>query len=231
MIGPIKNIVFDFDGTLVDTMPSVIAGLTEAVRVGTGKVVSKNELVATFGGSPLTVLRHWMPEERVSEAFQAWIDFENASGPESMVPFEGVETLLKTLKKNQINIGIFTGRDRPGTVRIAKAHNWIDSFFSEECLVCGDDGFPAKPSGEALKYLLQKKNWAPSETLMVGDHPYDMQAGREAKTKVAAALWDMPKSGGTQRSRFKEAWQKWDSVDTDLRLDEPMSLARMFQIY
>jgi pyrophosphatase PpaX len=226
MFGPIKNIVFDFDGTLVDTMSSVIEGLTEAVRVGSGKVVSKKELVSTFGGSPLSVLGHWMPAEKVNEALQVWIQYENNVGPADMCPFDGVSEMLEKLQGAKIQLGIYTGRDRAGTLKICKAHGWLGKYFAEDKMVCGDDGFPAKPSGKALEYLTRKWEWKPSETLMVGDHPYDMLAGREAGLKVAAALWDISDSGSTRRSKFKEAWKKWDKIDIDLRLDGPLSLTQ-----
>jgi pyrophosphatase PpaX len=229
MFGPIKTVVFDFDGTLVDTMSSVVAGLTEAVRVGTGRVIPRKELVATFGGSPLTVLRHWMDEDKIPAAMAAWIEFEQNTGPNEMRPFDGVADMLESLKKKGIVMGVFTGRDRSGVLRIAKAQNWIGKYFKEEQIICGDDGFPAKPSGKALKHLCEKNNWSFGDLLMVGDHPYDMMAGREVGAKVAAALWDMPEKKGTNRSRFKEAWDAWNKVDVDLRLDEPKSLARWFE--
>jgi HAD superfamily hydrolase (TIGR01549 family) len=224
MFGPIDNIIFDFDGTLVDTMPSVIRGLGEAIRRASGREVDATELVATFGPAPQAVLEKWVSRDQVPFAMKAWLDFEKSLAPEEYEPFPQVEEMLETLKRFQMRIGIFTGRDRLGTIRIAKAHGWLGSYFSEDDMVCGDDGYTPKPNPEALLALLVKRAWEATRTLMVGDHPYDMMAGRAAGIKTAAALWDLPQGSATRRARFREGWQKWDQVDCDLRLDSPHSL-------
>jgi HAD superfamily hydrolase (TIGR01549 family) len=229
MFGPIHQVVFDFDGTLVDTMSSVIRGLGDAVRFATGKEVSTEELVKTFGPAPQEVLARGMPASDVPRAFHHWEQFEKSLGPADMKVFEGVEEMLTALRDAKIPIGIFTGRDRMGTIRIAQAHGWLGKYFNETHMVCGDDGHKVKPAPDALLALMRAHAWEPATTLMVGDHAYDMMAGRAAGTKTAAAIWDLPAGQGTRRSRFREGWQKWDAVDCDLRLDEPMSLARWIQ--
>jgi len=224
MFGPIQSVIFDFDGTLVDTMPSVIRGLGAAIEFGTGRKIPQDELLASFGSSPYEVLRKWMPEETVPRCLQLWLDFEKSLGAADITPFAEVEAMLQSLMDNNKFIAIFTGRDRAGTLKIARAHGWVGRFFTEEHLACGDDGHPAKPKPDGILKLVEKFALNKDETLMVGDHVYDMMAGRSAGVKTAAALWDLPPGKGTQRSRFREAWTKWDKVDCDLRLASPQSL-------
>jgi len=224
MFGPIKNLIFDFDGTLVDSMSSVLEGLGNAVSDHLGKEVDDLELLKSFGPAPQEVLRKWLPEEKVDSAFAQWRAFEHARKPEDFAPFDGIEKMLQSLKDANYSIGIFTGRDRPGTLRIAKAHGWLDKYFSEEHMVCGDDGFRAKPEPDALIELLKRNQWDAKLSLMTGDHPYDVMAGRAAGLKTAAVLWDLPKGRGTHRSKFKAGWQRWDTVEVDLRLLQPQSL-------
>lgn len=226
MFGPIKAIVFDFDGTLVDTMSSVTRGLSAAVAVGRGEAVPLEELVKSFGAAPQDVLRKWMPPERVPIAFQHWLEFEKTLGPEEMKVFPEVPELLAGLKEKNIPITLFTGRDRGSALKIAKHHGWMGKYFDEAMIVCGDDGLPTKPHPAALHHLLKIFNLKAEETLMVGDHPHDMTAGRAAGCKTAAALWDLPGGMGTERSRFREAWSKWDGVGCDLRLVSPKSLLK-----
>lgn len=228
MFGPIKNVVFDFDGTLVDSMASVIDGLGSALEATLGRRISEQELLASFGPAPQDVIRKWVPEAQVAETFAKWIAFEAKQTPADFIPFEGVEELLEGLKKLGIGIGIFTGRDRLGTLRIAKHQQWVGKFFDEAGMICGDDGFAAKPKPDALIELLGRMKWDPATVLMVGDHAYDMMAGQAAGTKTAAALWDLPKGKATEKGRFREGWKKWDSVPCDLRLASPKSLLAWF---
>lgn len=232
MFGPIHHVVFDLDGTLVSTMSAVIQGLSEAVALGRGETISTEELVMSFGPAPLDVLRKWMPEERVAVAYDHWLRYEKTTSLETLPPFEGVPELLKTLQEQKISLGIFTGRDREGTLRILRHLGWLDVYFAEKALACGDDGRAPKPHPDSLRYLIQTLNFDPAYTLMVGDHPYDVQAGRAAGTKTAAALWDRTLLGGKQyseRSQFQKAWKRWDGVPCDLRLESPESLTRWFQ--
>lgn len=229
MFGPIETVIFDFDGTLVNTMPSVIKGLQEAVAVGSGKSVPVHDLVMTFGPAPLDVLRKWVPEERLMESFQHWIQFEKQAGPEDLRPFEGVPEMLEALKKGPYVLGIFTGRDREGTLRILKHNGWLGKYFTEATIVCGDDGFPPKPQPDSLNHLLTRMQSDPKTTLMVGDHPYDMMAGRAAGTRTAAALWDAPTVTKSHRAAYREGWKKWDNVPCDLRMEKPLSLIEWLQ--
>ncbi len=224
MFGPIESVIFDFDGTLVHTMPSVVRGLKSAVELGLGHEVSESELVKTFGAAPQDVLRRWLPEEKISQSYQHWLDFEKSLTAQDMLPFAGVEEMLSQLSAQNLFIGIFTGRDRAGTLKIASHHGWQNKYWNEEKMLCGDDGLPTKPSGAALLFLLEKFQLNPDRCLMVGDHIFDMMAARAAGVKAAAALWDLPPGEGTDRSRFKAAWKKWDEVDVDLRLPEPKAL-------
>ncbi len=165
MFGPIKNVIFDFDGTLVNA----------------------------------------------SKEFQ---------------PFDGVEVMLQTIKKSTLSLGIFTGRERYSAQKIIRLHGWWGSYFNEENILCGDDGFASKPSGEGIVELLRRFSWVAKETLMVGDNSYDILAGNEAGVRTAAVLWNLPEGKNTERTIFREAWQRWDNIPCDLRLDSPQSLSR-----
>jgi HAD superfamily hydrolase (TIGR01549 family) len=225
MFGPIRNLVFDFDGTLVDTMSQVTEGLGSAIERVIGRRIPEKDLVATFGPAPQAVLAQWVPEDKVLLALQYWREFDKHSGPEFMRAFPEVEELLEFLKKEGFGIAVFTGRDRESTLKILEARGWYQKYFNEENTVCGDDGHAPKPSPEGLNILLKRFSWKAADTLMVGDHPHDMAAGRAASCKTAAALWDMSMiAGNTQRSRFKQAWEKWSADACDVRLQSPRSL-------
>jgi pyrophosphatase PpaX len=231
MFGPILTYIFDFDGTLVNSMASVVKGLQNAIEVGSGRVVSERDLIATFGVAPLAILQKWVADpDRVEMAWQAWLEFERTSGAAAFEPFEGVTDLLAEIHSRGLKMGVFTGRDRASTLRILRHHGWLNRYFTETSIICGDDGFPTKPKPEALQELMRRLGANPTTTLMTGDHEYDMQAGRAAGTKVAAALWDLPQGRASRRASYKEAWSKWDAVSLDLRLESPRSLVEWLRL-
>jgi phosphoglycolate phosphatase-like HAD superfamily hydrolase len=223
MFGPIHNFVFDFDGTLVDSMPVVVEGLTWAIAQCQCEVPSRNELVATFGPPPEGVLARWVPAERRVEALKLWHEFE-AKAPLPRV-FDGINELLELIVLKKRGLGLFTGRDRASTTHILTALGWTQ-IFEPQMIVCGDDAFSNKPSGAALKHMAALKNWAPKESLMVGDHPFDMAAARDAGFRAGAALWDLPHEAKTQKAKFRQSWSKWNDIDCDLRIADPQSLHR-----
>jgi pyrophosphatase PpaX len=223
MFGPIQAAIFDFDGTLVDTMPNVVMAITEAIRSQTGETVTEAQLKTAFGPPPLDVLKKFVPETHVAAAYDVWLRLEKQAIPEF---FPGVEKMLETLQSQKISLGLFTGRDRAGTLRILETLGWKGRFFEETNIVCGDDGISPKPHPEGVLRHLKRLKMAPDTVLMVGDHPYDILAGHEAGTRTGAVLWDIPREGGTFRSRYRAIWSKWDDFPCDLRFESPLSLAR-----
>ncbi len=201
--------------------------MQKAIASVTGKEVPVPELFKSFGPAPRGVLEKWLPLDRVDEALLVWLKFDQEQGPDTYVPFAGVEAMLIELQVANLPFGIFTGRDRAGTLHILNKLGWFNKFFSESNIVCGDDGFKAKPSGQGLSHLISTLGWSKEHTLMVGDHEHDLMAGREAGTKTAVALWDQTfVEGQTNRARFRESWDRWQGNDhIDLRVPKPESLS------
>lgn len=226
MFGPIRAVIFDHDGTLVDTMASIVEGLGSAIASQSGTHPTEAELLASFGAAPKTILEKWLHPLQVDAALKHWLDFESKLGPGQMKAFDGIPELLQILQDKKYPIGVFTGRDRASTLAITRAQGWLGKYFTEDQMACGDDGLPTKPRPESLIALMKRMNLDPATTLMVGDHVYDAMAGRSAGCKTAAALWDNKEKAPTEKARFKLLWEKWNGVDVDLRLTSPLSLSQ-----
>lgn len=225
MLARIENIVFDFDGTLMDTMSRVVSGLQKAVESIRGEKPSADEVIKNFIPSTEAVVKYWARnEEERNQFLELWRQF-GVTGRLSSEPFDGVEEMLTKLKELGIGLFIFTGRERESTLSIVEAQGWLGKFFTEEAIVCGDDGFAAKPSEEGLLHLIEKFDLNAPSTLMVGDHLADLQAGRAAGMTTGAVLWDLSMQlGNTRREKFKNLWNYWDESLTDVRLKDPSAL-------
>lgn len=225
MFGPIRFIVFDLDGTLVDTMTHVIDSIVYAAKTVRGDEISREEVVREFVPSTEVILAKWfVSDEEKVRAVQAWKSYQPDGFSWAQV-FPGVEELLAALHSSGIQLALFTGRGRESALGILKEHGWLDKYFTEETIVCGDDGFGAKPSGEGIVHLLKAFDGEKKEVLVVGDHLHDLEAGRDAGIRTAAAMWDTSMAVGlNDRAKFKNQWSEMSEDLCDLRLSDPAGL-------
>ncbi|MEZ4813845.1 MAG: HAD-IA family hydrolase [Bdellovibrionota bacterium] len=229
MFGPLKNIIFDLDGTLISSLQTAIKGILESIEVGSGKAVDAQLL--PLGRTPQMIIRDFVPEAHWDKALAHWENFE-LNIFENIQIFKGVEELLADLHSRGVFMAVYTGRDRLGTTRILEHKKWIPTYFDHDKLRCGDDPTGHKPSPLPIEDLCKKYSLNKSETLMVGDHPVDAMSAKAAGVSFGAVLWDLPASATpTQsfRGRYAESWKRWDGIDVQLRLSEPLSLREYFK--
>lgn len=227
MFGPIKNIIFDLDGTLISSLQTAIKGILDSIEVASGKKV--DPALLPLGRTPQMIIRDFVPESAWDVGLAHWESFE-LNIFENIQIFKGVEELLTDLRERQVFMAIYTGRDRLGTLRILEHKKWIPNFFNYDVVRCGDDPTGHKPSPLPIDDLCLKFNLDKKHTLMVGDHPVDAQAAKAAGILFGAALWDLPGSQTQSfRSRYAEAWKRWDGIDVQLKLPEPLSLKEYFK--
>lgn len=229
MFGPFKNIIFDLDGTLISSMRTAIKGILDSIEEGSGKKIDPQLL--PLGRTPHMIIRDFVPEAHWEKALNYWENFE-LNIYENIEIFEGVEEMLNTLKEKNVFMTIYTGRDRLGTTRILEHKKWIPQFFNEDLIRCGDDPTGHKPSPLPIEDLCKKYNLVKKETLMIGDHPVDAVAAKAAGVCFGAALWDLPGNEKQSfRSRYSEAWKRWDGLDLQLKLPTPLSLKEYFTTF
>ncbi len=167
------GVVFDLDGTLINSMPMVVAGFRYAVKAF-GVNPSAEEVVARLGGPPDVCLRNLLGEDRfLPEAMDRLID-HHREHKDTVAPFEGAEALLDQLLRSRTKVALWTGRDRETTSEILKANNWWPYF---QLVVCGDDFATHKPDPEGLNHILAELSLASSEVVFVGDADVDVLAG------------------------------------------------------
>lgn len=227
MFGPLENVIFDLDGTLVSSMKTAIKGILESIEVGSGKKI--DAALLPLGRTPHMIIRDFVPENNWEKALAHWDSFE-LNILEKIEVFDGVEELLSYLKSKNIFTAIYTGRDRLGTLRILEHKKWIPNYFTHELLRCGDDATGHKPSPIPIVDLCEKYSLKRERTIMIGDHHVDALSARAAGVKFGGVIWDLPGTAEqTFRSRYKESWQRWDGIDIDLRLPTPLALKEYFE--
>jgi HAD superfamily hydrolase (TIGR01509 family) len=183
----LRGIVFDLDGTLVDSLATTFQAFNHGIVKCGGREHSPREILAFFGTGERKIFARIVGEERADEAHRAARGYLDAHMGE--VPLhEGVPELLESLKSAAVPIAVFTGRGWSSTEAILRHHRVLDRFVT---VVADDHVGSPKPSPEGLHLCLKRMQLQPAEVLFVGDMPADMRAAREAGAQGVAALWDV----------------------------------------
>ena len=184
----IKNILFDFDGTLADTAQGIVETLRESfVRLGR-PVPTEEEMVATIG-RPLWKAFQTLGNMTDEEAFQA-VEIYRQLFMEYEIPnirmFPGVVAMLEQLAQRGIRMAVVTSRDRHSLDLILQ-NNGIDRYFEMEVTV--DDHLTPKPAPDMVLTLLKRMEIQADETLVVGDTTFDIEMGNRAGCRTCAVTW------------------------------------------
>lgn len=195
---PIKAVLFDLDGTLLDTAPDFYAALEKMAREHSRPMVDYAALRAkvSVGGRAMTSLIFAQEEADFSEKHQAFLVHYAANVCNKSALFDGVERLLETLAAKGVAWGIVTNKPRYLTESILTILVQKNPILRTcQCVVCPEDVCNAKPDPEPLQLALAQLNaqqavpLLPQNCLYVGDHARDMIAGRAAKMATLAAAF------------------------------------------
>ncbi len=181
----IDCIIFDIDGTLIDTEESIIKALQRLLKERLGKDCSDEELSFVLGIPGTTALEK-LGLSHIEGLNDVWNDYIENYYWNCIKVFDGIEAALKTLKENNIKTGIVTSRTREEFDT-----QFIPFGLAEymDCVICADDTLHHKPHPEPLLKFLELSGVCPQNSIYVGDTAYDMACAKGANIKFALASW------------------------------------------
>lgn len=185
-----KHVVFDMDGTLIDTGEAIQRSLRDTIAALTGNTPSEAEVRATFGTPSDAGLKMLgVRDEDIRRGILLW--GENIKKYEdTQRVFPGVRELMDGLKAEGCRLGIATSKN---TAELEYSRRRFDDIVSGvDCIICADDTTEHKPKpGPLLKYM-EQTGARPWEVLYVGDTVYDLRCARGAGAAFALARWGNP---------------------------------------
>lgn len=186
-----RLVVFDCDGTLVDSQRGIIASV-EAAFLPEGLCVPDDEMIRTGVGLPLEVaIARLAPDAddaqiarlvaRYREAF-----FTLRQKPDFVEPlYPGTVEVITALEEAGFLLAVATGKSRRGLRATLERHGILDRFV---VLKTADDG-PGKPDPSILKDAMAEAGALPGTTAMVGDTSYDILMARAARARAIGVTW------------------------------------------
>ena len=181
----IETLLFDLDGTLINTTDLIIASFTDTLDHYFPNQFSREEIVQ-FIGPPLKETFMKIDEKRCDELIRHYREHNHKYHDKLVKEYQGVYETIASLKKKDYKMGVVTTKLRPTVNRGLKLGR-LDSFF--DVVVTLDDVNHAKPDPEPIYKALEQLDSAPSTSLMVGDSHHDILAGKNAGTYTAGVSW------------------------------------------
>ncbi len=179
-------IVFDWDGTLIDSAATIVQCIQDAARDMGLPVPARERASHVIGLGLHDSLRHAVPELPA----ERYLDFAAAyrrhflAREDRMLLFPGVLELLSELQGSR-RLAIATGKSRRGLDRALDAGN-LRRFFAASR--CADETHP-KPHPAMLLELMEEAGAAPARTLMIGDTSHDLEMARAAGVDALAVSY------------------------------------------
>lgn len=182
----INTVLFDFDGTIMDTNNVILQSWQHTFRTVEGKERPVEEILGTFGEPLYVTMEKMLPQISAEEGAAIYRGFHYDHFTELISLFPGIIELMEELKKRGCKIGLVTSRLRHTTEIGLKKYD-MEKYF--DAIVTCDDTEKFKPDPEPALVALERLDSKPEETVMVGDSIYDIQCARGAGVKTVLVGW------------------------------------------
>ncbi|NES27328.1 HAD-IA family hydrolase [Micromonospora terminaliae] len=185
MTGPVAGIVFDMDGTLIESHEVVPAAYRAAVRAGGGPERTDAEVIAAYSlGSPADLLTHLLGRPATGADLDTY-HAELAALAERVTVYPGVTEVLAEVAA-RVPVGLFTGASHRAAEILLDRVGLLGRFR----VVLGDDQVARpKPAPDGVELACRRLGVAPGRAAYVGDSPLDLRAARDSGAVAVAAAW------------------------------------------
>lgn len=210
----IRLVVFDCDGTLVDSQHVIFEAVRRALVEHGQPVPPLSQVRAMVGLSLVEAIGHLLPETdeglRVAIAASYRTHFRQARAEvgvqEPLFPL--VRETLSELGRRGLIMAVATGKSRRG-LDLVLAHHRLGPFFTS---LQTADGNPSKPHPAMLQRALAETGSAPKEAILVGDTTFDVTMARSAGVRALGVTWGYHPPSSLERAGAARILARFDQV-------------------
>lgn len=183
----INTILFDLDGTLIDTNELIIASFLHTLNHYFPNQYEREDVIPFMGPSLHESFSAIHPDA-VEEMVHTYRTFNIAHHDEFVTEFAGVYDTIQRLAEENFKMAIVTTKRRDVSMKGLRLMN-LDPFFTE--VIAFDDVQNTKPHPEPIYKALDRLQSSSDEAIMIGDNFHDIVAGQNAGTKTAGVAWSL----------------------------------------
>ncbi len=185
----IKAVIFDLDGTLTNTIADLADAVNVQLKARGCKTHSYDEYKYFVGTGSYNLVKKASPEgtteEEITEILKGFFSYYGEHYLDKTLPYDGIEEMLSTLKKNRIRLAVCSNKINHMT------ENVCQKFFSGifDFTLGQTDRFPLKPDPEAPLWIAEQWGILPSEVIFTGDSGVDMETAKNAGFTAVGCAW------------------------------------------
>lgn len=218
-------LILDLDGTIVNSLDFIIKCFQDAVAPLLKQIPTGKSIVASFGPceneciarvlraseKDNTTLKPLIDEDIQSAAIRFHLQYRHGVENGAVHLFKGMKEVIEDAYLRDWPMAVFTGKGRASAIETLEQFDLLNAF---RIITTSEDVPASKPAPDGIIRTMQALNAQPSQTIMVGDHPADIQAAHSAGVRSIAALWGAFDKSATLAARPDHALE----TPNDLRL-------------
>jgi pyrophosphatase PpaX len=180
-------VLFDLDGTLVDSIELIVAAAMNAFASRPGPSPSEAQIRNTIGRPLTTTFGPWLvDDDDLPNLISKYREYQLEHHDRLTNAYDGIVDAVAALDAAGCSMGIVTSKVGFMAER-ALAHTGLARYM--KCIVASDSTTRHKPEPEPVLMALERLGASPDEAMFVGDSPYDMQSGRAAGVHAVGVAW------------------------------------------
>jgi N-acetyl-D-muramate 6-phosphate phosphatase len=191
-----KGLLFDLDGTLLDTAPDFITALNKQLSLHGRQPLPDNAIRTSVTNGSVGLIQSGFKIDSDHSEFEAlreeFLELYFANLADKTALFDGLQAVLDECRAREIPWGVVTNKPWRYT---ESAMLQLGLMKSAATVICPDHVAQPKPHPEAILLACSEISLAPDDCLYVGDHVRDIEAGRAAGTRNIAAAWGYIEQG------------------------------------
>lgn len=207
-----KAIVFDLDGTLIDSIPLISLSF-EHTFDRLGIPWGQGEVLNTIGLPLRDVAKHYAPDN-AEEFLSIYAEFQVKTQEKLLKPFPEAKKTLSRMQEKGYRTGIVTSKRRKAT-RESLSITGLDKYL--EVVVAVEDAGRPKPNPDSLLSALEQLDTPPAKSVYIGDSIYDIITGKNAGAATIGVTWGIAVKDDLKKQQPDFLVDSWEELRSAIK--------------